>query len=318
MAETYYDVLEVDPDATREEIRAAYRERVLETHPDHNDAPDAAEQFKRVSTAKSVLTDGAERARYDRLGHDAYVSLAERSAGGDDADTSNDSSPSTSDDSNGDPTADANATGTGSASRTRTGTASGRRRAEDANRSESRDGRTESHHARQRKRRRRQRTRQRAAADWSFGPGETAGATSRGDPAASDDDPDRSEFRYAVHDWTDDVDLEWEDRPLEYSTAVTIGCCWLLYPILVAASLTSAFPIAVNAIVAASTLGVIGYVLTRPRIAAGVFGSWSVLFPLGIDWLAPLSELSITGLVALGFAWIPFGYALALWWALRP
>lgn len=77
MGETYYDVLGVAPEATRDEIEAAYRERVLETHPDHSDDPDAAEQFQRVRTAKSVLTDGTERARYDRLGHESYIGLAQ-------------------------------------------------------------------------------------------------------------------------------------------------------------------------------------------------------------------------------------------------
>ncbi|MFC6769798.1 DnaJ domain-containing protein, partial [Natrinema soli] len=91
MGESYYEILEIDPGATRAEIESSYRERVLETHPDHSDDPDAAKRFQRVTTAKSVLTDGTERARYDRLGHDAYVSLArgptggERSSGGDDA-----------------------------------------------------------------------------------------------------------------------------------------------------------------------------------------------------------------------------------------
>ena len=73
MGETYYDVLEVDEDATEAEIREAYRDRVLETHPDQNDAADATVAFERVKRAQEVLTDGDERARYDRLGHEAYL-----------------------------------------------------------------------------------------------------------------------------------------------------------------------------------------------------------------------------------------------------
>ncbi|PSP98465.1 hypothetical protein BRC89_07925 [Halobacteriales archaeon QS_4_70_19] len=69
----YYTVLGVDRDASVADIRAAYRDRVKETHPDRNDAPDAAEQFQRVRRAEAVLTDADERARYDRLGHEAYV-----------------------------------------------------------------------------------------------------------------------------------------------------------------------------------------------------------------------------------------------------
>ncbi|WP_126664695.1 J domain-containing protein [Haloterrigena salifodinae] len=360
MGETYYDVLEVDSDATREEIQTAYRERVLETHPDHNDAPDAAEQFKRVSTAESVLTDGTERARYDRLGHESYVRLADHSAGetGDDSSASTDgsdtsrrtasnastagSNASSSNAANASTTSDsstdasANATGSRTTQRTnsRTESKSDRGRAggrsatgssrTDSDRSGSQRGaRTESHHARQRKRRRRQRTRQRATGGWSFGDETTASATSTrsGSTATAtgaDVDAEASAFQYAVHDWTDDVDLEWEGQSLEYSTAVTIGCCWLLYPVFIAVALTPVFSAPVKAIVVVCTLGLVGYLLTRPRVAAVLFGSWSLLFPIGMVWMDPVSSFSLVGLVALGFAWIPFGYALALWWALRP
>ncbi|QRV15261.1 J domain-containing protein [Haloterrigena salifodinae] len=361
MGETYYDFLEVDPDATREELQTAYRERVLETHPDHNDAPDAAEQFKRVSTAKSVLTDGTERARYDRLGHESYVRLADHSAGegkagdssastdgsnasaekasnasttGSNASSSNASNASTTGNSSTDTSANATGSSTKQRANSSTGSKSGRSRTTDrtaagssrtnSKRSGSQRGaRTESHHARQRKRRRQQRTRQRATGGWSFGDETRASATSTrsGSTATAtgaDGDAEASAFQYAVHDWTDDIDLEREGQTLEYSTSVTICCCWLLYPVFVAVALTPVFSMPVKVIVIACTLGLVGYLLTRPRVAAGVFGSWSVLFPIGIEWLAPVSQFSLAGLVALGFAWIPFGYALALWWALRP
>jgi len=31
-----------------------------------------------------------------------------------------------------------------------------------------------------------------------------------------------------------------------------------------------------------------------------------------------VDPFTLFGLLALGFAWVPFGYAVALWWALRP
>lgn len=74
MGETLYGALGVAEDAGPEAIRAAYRERVKEFHPDVADDPDATRTFKRLTTARDVLTDDAERARYDRLGHDVYVS----------------------------------------------------------------------------------------------------------------------------------------------------------------------------------------------------------------------------------------------------
>jgi len=74
MGETFYSALGVDTDADRETIRRAYRDQVKETHPDVSDSPDAADRFKRLTTARDVLVDEHERRRYDRLGHDAYVS----------------------------------------------------------------------------------------------------------------------------------------------------------------------------------------------------------------------------------------------------
>ncbi|WP_218927084.1 J domain-containing protein [Halosimplex pelagicum] len=74
MNRTFYGVLGVGPDADEEAIRAAYRERVKEHHPDVSSEPDAADRFKRLTAAKETLLDAAERARYDRLGHRAYVS----------------------------------------------------------------------------------------------------------------------------------------------------------------------------------------------------------------------------------------------------
>lgn len=70
---TFYEVLGVDPDADPDTIQAAYRERVKEYHPDVSDHPEARERFERINRARTVLTDQEERARYDRLGHEAYL-----------------------------------------------------------------------------------------------------------------------------------------------------------------------------------------------------------------------------------------------------
>jgi hypothetical protein len=61
-----YQELGVARDATRDDIAAAYRARAKELHPDTRPArPDAAERFSRVGVAYAVLSDPAERARYD-------------------------------------------------------------------------------------------------------------------------------------------------------------------------------------------------------------------------------------------------------------
>lgn len=73
MTSTLYAVLDVRPEATESDIVRAYREKAKVHHPDVSDAADAAATFKRVRTAKAVLTDAEERRRYDALGHETYV-----------------------------------------------------------------------------------------------------------------------------------------------------------------------------------------------------------------------------------------------------
>jgi curved DNA-binding protein CbpA len=70
--ETYYERLGVDADAPEEEIENAWREAAKKYHPDVNDSPEASEKFKQKREAYEVLSDPAERERYDRLGHEAY------------------------------------------------------------------------------------------------------------------------------------------------------------------------------------------------------------------------------------------------------
>jgi len=68
--EDYYDILGVDKDASKEEIKKAYRKKAKQYHPDKNpDNPDEArEKFKKISEAYEVLADDDKRRRYDRYG----------------------------------------------------------------------------------------------------------------------------------------------------------------------------------------------------------------------------------------------------------
>jgi molecular chaperone DnaJ len=66
----YYEVLEVPKDASKDQIKAAYRKLALQYHPDRNKAPGAEERFKEISEAYAVLSDDAKRAQYDRFGHE--------------------------------------------------------------------------------------------------------------------------------------------------------------------------------------------------------------------------------------------------------
>lgn len=65
----YYNVLGVSRNASPEAVKKAYRSLALRFHPDRNPGDPVAERrFKEVNEAYRVLSDPAERGRYDRLG----------------------------------------------------------------------------------------------------------------------------------------------------------------------------------------------------------------------------------------------------------
>jgi DnaJ homolog subfamily B member 12 len=69
----FYDILAlqtVKTTCTDAEIKKAYRKQSLLTHPDKNGHEHAAEAFKMVARAFSVLGDKDKRAQYDRYGTD--------------------------------------------------------------------------------------------------------------------------------------------------------------------------------------------------------------------------------------------------------
>ncbi len=68
MARDYYEILGVDRNADKEEIKRAYRRMARKYHPDVNKEPGADERFKEINRAYEVLSDPEARARYDRFG----------------------------------------------------------------------------------------------------------------------------------------------------------------------------------------------------------------------------------------------------------
>ena len=63
----HYETLGVEPTASQDEIKRAYRKRARETHPDHGGDTAKAAQ---VNGAYLVLSDPAKREKYDRTGQD--------------------------------------------------------------------------------------------------------------------------------------------------------------------------------------------------------------------------------------------------------
>ena len=64
----YYEVLGVPREATKEQVKDAYRKLALQYHPDRNKSPEAEEKFKEITEAYAVLSDDEKRSQYDAYG----------------------------------------------------------------------------------------------------------------------------------------------------------------------------------------------------------------------------------------------------------
>lgn len=66
----YYEILGVSQDASKDEIKSAFRKKARTLHPDVNKEPDAEEKFKELGKAYETLMDDNKRTTYDRYGED--------------------------------------------------------------------------------------------------------------------------------------------------------------------------------------------------------------------------------------------------------
>ena len=66
----YYEVLQVERNASGDVIKRAYRKMAMRYHPDRNpDNQEAESKFKECAEAYEVLSDDGKRRRYDQFGH---------------------------------------------------------------------------------------------------------------------------------------------------------------------------------------------------------------------------------------------------------
>ena len=320
MPTTYYDVLGIESDATQDEIRDAYREKVKEYHPDVSDHPDAEERFKRVKRAEIVLADPDERSTYDRLGHDAYVD-------GDDPAPNQ-------------PTEDEVRWAAAKAAQGEHDAGGGRsagwrqreRRARSTGRAEWFRNEADGDHGTDSdddpfsdpfgSSASRSETAGNGTSTASAGSA-AGGATSSGSAAANahvaadtapdgwgDSSPDAG--GHAVHEWAPEERTIGVPRPgWTQDDVVLLVSSLLLYPILLFLTVTPAFPMVARVAIGICTIALVAFLLPRPSFGLPVFGSWSILLPALLVGFG-ISPLSATGLVTLGGVWLPLVYSIAV------
>lgn len=66
MFKDYYQILDILPSATKQEIKEAYRKMSLRWHPDRNPGVDVTEMMQDINEAYKILNDDISRTRYDK------------------------------------------------------------------------------------------------------------------------------------------------------------------------------------------------------------------------------------------------------------
>ncbi|WP_436901280.1 DnaJ domain-containing protein [Halovenus halobia] len=291
MPEDYYERLGVSRDASDSTIKSAFRERIKETHPDVSDDEAASDQTKRLIEAKDVLTDEEERAKYDRVGHEAYVSHSGTTTTTDERDDATQSQDNTT-------TTDASATSENNSASGTGGT---------SHQSENTDSRRTSQQ------------RESTGASGQAGHSATWYDTSRQQRSGTATD------RHQV--WDTDQSYAVGDSPGMFSlrelvtsqrAIVLLGTTFVIYPVLLFGALFRSFPTAANLIVAMCIILVVAFLQSVPQVGMVVFGVWLVLLPVILFGVIGVPVLSITGVLSMAAVAFPFGLSVLTWIAIGP
>jgi DnaJ-domain-containing protein 1 len=65
-AKTFYQVLQVDQEAERDVIEAAFKRLAFRYHPDRSSSPESQGRMREILEARDILLDEVRRAAYDR------------------------------------------------------------------------------------------------------------------------------------------------------------------------------------------------------------------------------------------------------------
>lgn len=69
MSKNFYDILQINKNVSKEEIKKSYKKLALQYHPDKNKDIDAIDKFKEIAEAYDTLSDNEKRKKYDMFGN---------------------------------------------------------------------------------------------------------------------------------------------------------------------------------------------------------------------------------------------------------